>query len=166
MLLAIPFAALWVWLGRRGREPSTPVKFALGIIQAGLGFGALVLGAQFADDAGRVAMIWLVLAYLLHTTGELCLSPIGLSMVTKLAAEKETGLAMGGWFLSIAMAQYVAGIIAAIASGGGAAHGAPIEGGLSQYADTYMLLFWIGIGFGAAYLLAAPLINKLMHGVK
>jgi POT family proton-dependent oligopeptide transporter len=101
---------------------------------------------------------------LLHTTGELCVSPIGLSMVTKLADEKETGLAMGGWFLSIAMAQYVAGIIAAIASGGGG-HGAALSG-IDQYADTYMQLFWLGLVFGIVYLVAAPFINKLMHGVK
>jgi POT family proton-dependent oligopeptide transporter len=71
---------------------------------------------------------------------------------------------MGGWFLSIAMAQYVAGLIAAIASGGG--HGPELGAAIGQYQDTYMMLFWIGLGFGAAYLVAAPLINKLMHGVK
>ena len=70
-LLALPFAWLWVWLAKRNMEPSTPVKFGLGIIQVGLGFGALVIGAEFPDAAGKVAMIWLVLAYLLHTTGEL-----------------------------------------------------------------------------------------------
>jgi POT family proton-dependent oligopeptide transporter len=75
---------------------------------------------------------------------------------------------MGGWFLSIAMAQYVAGIFAAIASGGGVdPHAVVVEGaGIAQYADTYMLLFWIGTAFGAAYLITAPLINRLMHGVK
>jgi POT family proton-dependent oligopeptide transporter len=73
MLLAIPFAALWTWLSKKGLEPNTPVKFGLGILQAGLGFGALVFGAQFPDATGHIAMIWLVLAYLLHTTGELCL---------------------------------------------------------------------------------------------
>ena len=72
-------------LGKRHLEPSTPVKFALGIIQAGLGFGALVLGANFPDETGKVVALWLVLAYLLHTTGELCLSPVGLSAVSKLA---------------------------------------------------------------------------------
>ncbi len=72
---------------------------------------------------------------------------------------------MGGWFLSIAMAQYVAGIIAAIASGGGG-HGAEAVSGITQYQDTYMQLFWLGMAFGVVYLLAAPLINKLMHGVK
>ena len=77
-------------------------------------------------------------------------------------------MAMGGWFLSIAMAQYVAGIIAAIASGGGGGHGAEAVAGagIGQYSETYMMLFWVGLGFGIAYLVVAPLINKLMHGVK
>ena len=73
-------------------------------------------------------------------------------------------MAMGGWFLSIAMAQYVAGLIAAIASGGG--HGPAAGAQIGQYADTYMMLFWVGLAFGIAYLIVAPAINKLMHGVK
>jgi len=97
--------------------------------------------------------------------GELCLSPIGLAMVTKLARPQETGLAMGGWFLSIAMANFVAGRIAAIASGGGAAHG-EAAGSLAQYASTFNQLFIIGIVIAALFFLAAPLINRLMHGVK
>jgi POT family proton-dependent oligopeptide transporter len=119
------------------------------------------------NAAGLVPWIFLAMTYFLHTTGELCLSPIGLSMVTKLADEKEVGLAMGGWFLSIAMAQYVAGLIAAIASGGGnGAHGAPVDATMAQYSEVYMLLFWIGLIVGIAYLVLAPAINKLMHGVK
>ena len=109
------------------------------------------------------------MTYLLHTTGELCLSPIGLSMVTKLADEKEVGLAMGGWFLSIAMAQYVAGIIAALASGGtnGGGHGeVTVAATITQYSGIYMQLFWIGLTVGIIYLVLAPVINKLMHGVK
>jgi POT family proton-dependent oligopeptide transporter len=150
-------------------NPSIPRKFALGLIQVALGFYLLVFAiSHFQNPAGLVPWIFLALCYLLHTTGELCLSPIGLSMVTKLAAEKETGLAMGGWFLSIAMAQYVAGLFAAIASGGGAGHGAEVVAGadLAQYSATYMLLFWIGLGFGLAYLIVAPLINRLMHGAR
>ena len=167
LIFAPLFAALWPKLDKLGYNPSIPRKFSLGLIQVALGFLILVFAINnFQNAAGLVPWIFLALCYLLHTTGELCLSPIGLSMVTKLAAEKETGLAMGGWFLSIAMAQYVAGLFAAIASGGGAAaHGA--EGvGMTQYADTYMLLFWIGTAFGAAYLVCAPLINRLMHGIK
>ena len=134
-----------------------------------MGFYLLVYAINnFQNAAGLVPWIFMALVYLLHTTGELCLSPIGLSMVTKLAAEKETGIAMGGWFLSIAMAQYVAGLFAAIASGGGGGHGEAVVAGagIGQYAETYMMLFWIGLGFGIAYLVAAPLINRLMHGVK
>jgi POT family proton-dependent oligopeptide transporter len=165
LLFAPLFAAIWPWLDKRNMNPSIPRKFALGLIQVSLGFYVLVFAiANFQNAAGLVPWIFLAFCYLLHTTGELCLSPIGLSMVTKLAAEKETGMAMGGWFLSIAMAQYVAGLIAAIASGGG--HGPETGAAISQYSDTYMMLFWVGLAFGIAYLIVAPLINKLMHGVK
>ena len=110
-------------------------------------------------------MFWLflVLTYLIHTMAELCLSPIGLSMVTKLAARHEVGMAMGGWFLSTAMANYFAGLIAAVASGGGA-HGAASS--LTQYAGTFMQLWWLALVIGGGYFLCAPLINRLMHGVK
>lgn len=166
LIFAPVFAAMWPRLEKLGLNPSIPRKFALGLIQVALGFYVLVWAISNAQNpAGLVPWVFLALCYLLHTTGELCLSPIGLSMVTKLADEKETGLAMGGWFLSIAMAQYVAGIIAAIASGGGG-HGAEAVSGITQYQDTYMQLFWLGLAFGIVYLLAAPLINKLMHGVK
>jgi len=167
LLFAPLFAAFWPWLEKRGINPSIPRKFSLGLIQVSLGFFLLVFAiGNFQNAAGLVPWIFLALCYLLHTTGELCLSPIGLSMVTKLAAEKETGMAMGGWFLSIAMAQYVAGLIAAIASGGSGEHGVVSGAGIGQYSETYMMLFWVGLSFGAAYLLAAPLINRLMHGVK
>jgi len=168
LLFAPAFAMLWPWLDKRNINPSIPRKFALGLIQVALGFLLLVWAIGNMQNAeGLVPWIFLALCYLLHTTGELCLSPIGLSMVTKLADEKEVGLAMGGWFLSIAMAQYVAGLIAAIASGGsGGAHGAAVGSSMAQYSEIYMLLFWIGLGFGIAYLLLAPAINKLMHGVK
>lgn len=168
LLFAPLFAALWPWLDKRNMNPSIPRKFALGLIQVALGFLLLVWAINnFQNAAGMVPWIFLALTYLLHTTGELCLSPIGLSMVTKLAAEKETGMAMGGWFLSIAMAQYVAGIIAAIASGGSDnGHGPALGASITQYADTYWMLFLIGLGFGVVYFLLAPAINKLMHGVK
>jgi len=168
LLFAPVFAAIWPWLEKRGMNPSIPRKFSLGLLQVALGFGLLVFAIdRFQNAAGLVPWIFLALCYLLHTTGELCLSPIGLSMVTKLSAEKETGLAMGGWFLSIAMAQYVAGIIAAVASGGVGGHGAEAAAlNVAQYSETYMMLFWLGLGFGLAYMVSAPLINKLMHGVK
>jgi len=168
LVFAPVFAAAWPKLEKMGMNPSIPRKFALGLIQVALGFYVLVWAiSNMQNAAGLVPWVFLALCYLLHTTGELCLSPIGLSMVTKLADEKEVGLAMGGWFLSIAMAQYVAGVIAAIASGGSSnAHGEMVAASITQYQDVYMQLFWLGLGFGVLYLLFAPLINKLMHGVK
>ncbi|MFC1778230.1 peptide MFS transporter [Pseudomonadota bacterium] len=169
LLLAPAFAALWPKLDKMGMNPSIPRKFALGLIQVALGFYLLVFAIDnMQNAAGLVPWIFLALCYLLHTSGELCLSPIGLSMVTKLADQKEVGLAMGGWFLSIAMAQYMAGLIAALASGGTVgAHGAPMEAAvITQYSGVYMQLFWIGLIFGIVYLVLAPAINKLMHGVK
>ena len=168
LLFAPVFAMAWPKLEKMGLNPSIPRKFALGLIQVALGFYVLVLAiSNMQNAAGLVPWIFLALCYLLHTTGELCLSPIGLSMVTKLADDHEVGLAMGGWFLSIAMAQYMAGVIAAIASGGSVgAHGVEVAADINQYQDVYMQLFWFGLTFGVIYLVLAPLINKLMHGVK
>ncbi|HBK54877.1 MAG TPA: MFS transporter, partial [Xanthomonadales bacterium] len=164
ILLAPVFAWMWPRLDQRGINPSIPRKFSLGLIGVALGFYALVFSIQFMQGAdGRVPALMLTLCYLLHTMGELCLSPIGLSMVTKLARPKEVGLAMGGWFLSVAMGNYVAGLFAAIAASGG--HGAS-AGSIEGYASVFGQLFWLGLGVGAFFLLVAPLINRLMHGVK
>ena len=112
LLLAPAFAAFWPWLDKRGVNPSIPRKFALGLIQVAAGFYILVFAiANFQNAAGMVPWIFLALTYLLHTTGELCLSPIGLSMVTKLAAEKETGMAMGGWFLATSIGNKFSGFL-------------------------------------------------------
>jgi POT family proton-dependent oligopeptide transporter len=165
-LLALPFAWLWVWLAKRGLEPSTPVKFGLGIIQVGLGFGALVIGAQSPDAAGKVAMIWLVLAYMLHTTGELCLSPVGLSAVTKLSIGRVVGVSMGTWFLATALSETVAtrlGKMAAIATDGGAVVDA--AGALATYTQLFEFLMYVGIGVGVFVLLISPLLRRGMHGV-
>ncbi len=166
MLLAIPFATLWIWLARHNLEPSTPVKFALGIIQAGLGFGALVLGAQFPDEAGKVAAIWLVLAYLLHTTGELCLSPVGLSAVTKLSIPRVVGVSMGTWFLATALSETLATQIAKIASietSGGEA--TDVASALVSYTELFTFLMWLGVGVGVFMLIISPLLRKGMHDI-
>jgi POT family proton-dependent oligopeptide transporter len=166
MLIAPLFAWLWLALAKRGWEPSTPVKFALGIVQAGLGFGALVVGAQFPDDAGKVAMIWMVLAYLLHTMGELCLSPVGLSAVTKLAVPKVVGVMMGAWFLATAYAELVATQIsklAAIKTDAGAV--TDMAAALATYSDLFGKLLWIGVGVGLFMLLLSPFLRRGMHGV-
>ena len=164
ILLAPVFAMVWDILSKRGIEPSTPMKFGLGVLQAGLGFLVLVVGASFADTVGQVAVVWLVLAYFLHTTGELCLSPVGLSMVTRLSAVKVVGLMMGVWFLSGAAAQYLAGWIAGFAAVD-RAPGAEVDPvvSLPVYTDTFATLGWWGVGIGVAVMVVAPLVNRLVH---
>ena len=166
MLLSIPFAALWTWLAKKDLEPPTPVKFGLGIFQAGLGFGALVFGAQFPDQAGQVAMIWLVLAYLLHTTGELCLSPVGLSAVTKLSIGNVVGVSMGTWFLATALSETVATRIGKMAAIGG--HGAEAVDSataLASYTQLFEFLMWFGLGAGGFMIIISPILRRWMHGV-
>jgi POT family proton-dependent oligopeptide transporter len=163
ILLAPLFSILWVRLARRGLEPSTPAKFGLGIVQVGLGFAALVQGAAVAEN-GIVALGWLALAYLLHTTGELCLSPVGLSMVTKLSVPRVVGLMMGVWFLSSAFSHYVAGLIAA----GASVVQAPGEqvdaaASLPVYAATFGELAVIAVAVGAVVLALVPLLRPRMH---
>ena len=162
--LAPLFAMLWPWLEKRKLNPSIPMKFSFALFGAGLGFLILVFAIRATDPGEKIAWTILASTYLIHTVAELCLSPIGLSMVTKLAAPREVGLAMGGWFLSTALANYFAGIIASIASGGGA-HGEG-AGSLVQYATSYNQLWWIGAIIGVIFFLVSPLVNRLMHGVK
>jgi proton-dependent oligopeptide transporter, POT family len=162
LLLAPLFAWLWPKLEANNLNPSIPRKFAIALLLVALGFTSLVLSIHYLQDAnGKVFWTMLALAYLINTMGELCLSPIGLSMVTKLAAPKETGLAMGAWFLCTAIGNYAAGAIATLAYGGGAG-----ASGIGQYAATYTQIALGGAVMGVAFLVFAPLINKLMHGVK
>jgi POT family proton-dependent oligopeptide transporter len=115
ILLAIPFSILWTRLGARGRNPATPVKMYLGLAQVALGFMFLVVAVFEMQRTGdmKSSMIWLVLGYLLHTTGELCISPVGLSMITKLAPLRLGSLMMGVWFLTNFVANILAGYIGA-----------------------------------------------------
>ena len=166
MLLAIPFAALWVWLSKRNLEPNTPVKFGLGIIQAGLGFGALVFGAQFPNEAGQIAMIWLILAYLLHTTGELCLSPVGLSAVTKLSIGSVVGVSMGTWFLATALSETVATRLARMAAiDTPSGETLDIAAASASYTELFGFLMWTGIGVGIFMVVISPLLKRWMHGI-
>jgi POT family proton-dependent oligopeptide transporter len=164
--LAPLFAMLWIRLGQRGREPSTPVKFSLGIAQAGLGFGALVYGAQFPDQAGVVSAWWLIVAYLLHTTGELCLSPVGLSAVTKLAVPSVVGVMMGTWFLASAYSSYVAAQIATIAARPSDESTLDLSGALTGYTELFSQLLYIGLAGGVVLLMLSPLLKRMMHGVR
>src|SRR5690554_212066 len=164
--LAPLFAWLWMFLAKRNLEPSTPVKFALGIIQAGLGFGALVVGAMFPNEAGYVAAWWMILAYALHTMGELCLSPVGLSAVTKLAVPKVVGVMMGAWFLATAYSELLAvqlAKLAAIEVPSGEVMN--VTTALAGYTELFTFLCYLGVGFGVFMLLVSPWLKKRMHGV-
>ena len=164
ILLGPVFSWIWVVLARRRLEPSTPAKFGLGVVQVGLGFAALVYGAHQADTNGMVAAGWIAFAYLLHTTGELCLSPVGLSMVTKLSVPRVVGLMMGVWFLSSAFAHYVGGLIAAGASVV-ETPGAVVAGkeSLAIYVSTFGSVAWIGVAVGVVVLALSPLVRRFMH---
>jgi POT family proton-dependent oligopeptide transporter len=165
VLLAPVFAAGWVWLNRKGLEPSTPLKFGLGILQAGLGFLVLWFGIEnFAGPDFRVPLIWLFLAYLLHTTGEICLSPVGLSMITKLSVARIVGMMMGIWFLASALAHTLAGLVAQ-ATSGDTVGGVVVDPGaqLQTYADVFSTIGWVGVGIGVLLMLLSPWLKRMMH---
>lgn len=165
ILLGLVLTALWSFLGSFGMEPSAPVKFALSLIQVGLAFAMVYFGALTSDSDGMVASYWLILLFLLLTTGELCLSPIGLSMVTKLSPARLVSTVMGSWFLATAFAQFLAGIIAQFASvneGGGTIVPIP-SATVHIYGDVYKLLAICSCAAGVICLAFSPLLIKWMH---
>lgn len=159
ILFAPMFAALWVWLGKRGSEPSTPAKFGLALVQVGLGFLALVWGAQWAGLENATPVFFIFLIYALHTTGELCLSPVGLSAMSKLALPRMISIMMGVWFLATAAGDFIAGLIAANIGAKSATSADPVLATL----DVYTSVGWFGIGVGAIVLIVSPVVKRLMH---
>jgi POT family proton-dependent oligopeptide transporter len=160
ILLAPVFAAVWTFLGRKGLEPSAPAKFGLALIQLGLGFLVLNWGATAVGMDKATPVLFLFLIYLLHTTGELCISPVGLSAMNRLAPAHMASLIMGTWFFASALGNFAAGLIAA-ATGSEAASG---EGaGKETVLAVYSQIGWIAIAVGIAVLVISPLIKKLMH---
>lgn len=166
------FSVMWVKLDKANLNPNIPMKFGLGIAQLGAGYLLILVGASMAGADAKVPLFILALMYMLHTTGELFLSPIGLSMVTKLAPRSMTGAVMGAWFLSFAFANYLASVLAALTGGEG--HGG--EGGgeatlsatesLATYTGVYGQMGWITLGIGLFLVVVSPWLNKMMHGVK
>jgi POT family proton-dependent oligopeptide transporter len=171
------FALLWISLAKRNMEPSTPIKFSIGIVLVGLGFLALVYGMKSSEGL-QTGVIWIVLIYLLHTLGELCLSPVGLSSVTKLSPQRIVGFMMGMWFFASAAGNYVASLIAKGTAGD------PVmlisEKIYLQvmflpgdtftiyqkigFMDVYTDVGLIAIGCGIFLAIITPLLKKLMHG--
>ena len=159
------FAMLWIALSKRNMEPSTPVKFSIGIILVGLGFLALVYGMKSSEGL-QTGVLWIILIYLLHTLGELCLSPVGLSSVTKLSPQRIVGFMMGMWFFASAAGNYVAGLIARATS----SESSGVSGELynlaqkQSFIDVYTDVGLMAIGCGVVLALITPLLKKLMHG--
>jgi POT family proton-dependent oligopeptide transporter len=153
LLLAPLFAILWRKLGERGQEPTTPMKMVIGLGLLGAGFVFMVIGGHVSDTGVLVSPLWLVAAYFLHTTGELCLSPVGLSYVTKVAPARFASFLMAGWFLANGAGNKIAGSIAALSG--------------SMPSGKFFTIFVVS-SFAAAGLLffLVPRINKLTRSVR
>ena len=166
LIFAPIFAAMWAWLAQRGRDPNPTLKFGLGLFQVGLGFMVVVWGASFADENYRLPMIFLALLYMFHTTGELFLSPVGLSEITKLSIAKVVSFMMAVWFLSSSVAQYVGGWIAGMA--GTHTVGGQVTDPAASLAASLkvfnMLGLW-GMGIGVGFVVLSFFIKHWAHGV-
>lgn len=161
-------AALWLWLGKRGLEPNVPVKFGMALVGVGAGFLLLVWASHTqANDAFKVPLIWLFFAYFLHSIAELMLSPVGLSMITKLSVPKMVGMMMGAWFMASALAHIVAGLVAKSTSTetvGGVVTDPALA--LHTYAKVFQEIGIWGVVIGVGLLLGSPVLKWMMKGVK
>ncbi|MEK6806083.1 MAG: peptide MFS transporter [Pseudomonadota bacterium] len=156
ILLSPFFAYFWVALGARNLDPSAPAKFGIGLLLLGVGFGVMVLAAELViSTGGKVAPTWILMTFLLQTMGELCLSPIGLSNVTKLAPTRYVSQMMGTWFLGAALGNLAAGLI-----GGHVGAGA-----VSEMPGQFMNMLLIGCGAGVVMLAFSKIINGWTGGV-
>ncbi len=169
VLFAPVLSWLWTGLAKRGLEPSIPIKFAIALVGVGAGFLFLVFGSTFAGAGNnyQVGLWWLAGLYLIHSLAELCISPVGLSMITKLSIARVVGLMMGVWFLSISVAQYFAGLVAQFASvetvGGQVTN---LKVSLDTYTHTFTTIAWVAIAAGVVLFLLSWPLQKWMHGVK
>ncbi len=167
LILAPVFAALWAFLGRRNADPNPVFKFAIALIQVGASFLILVWGATFADASFRIPLMFLAAAYLVQTTGELCLSPVGLSWMTKLSTPLVLSTLMATWFLSSSWAQYLGGYVAKLAAVETVA-GQVLDPGaaLATYVNVFGQLGWWTIGIGIVFALLSPFLKRLAHGIR
>jgi POT family proton-dependent oligopeptide transporter len=159
VILAPVFAMLWTWLGKRGLDPSAPAKFGLALAQIGLAFLVFVWGAENFGIGPELLtpVIFVFLIYLLQTTGELCLSPVGLSAMNRLAPSFMASLIMGAWFYMSAVGNFVAGRIGEAAGN---------EGGEMTREGTlaiYTTIGWVAIGVAAVVLALSPIVKRWMH---
>lgn len=163
VIFAPLFAWMWISLGKRGLEPSTPVKFAIGVFLAGLGFLSLVGGMGISGTTGMTAVYFIFLIYWVHTMGELMVSPVGLSAVTKMAPARVVGMTMGAWFLYSGLSNFLAGVIArstgAETIGGQVTNIAEAK---ATYVSVYSNVGYVAMGIGVAMLVISPIIKSWM----
>ena len=166
LLFAPALSFLWAKLGQAGRDPNPMIKFGLGLVQIGLGFLVLVWGARYADASFRTPLFFLGFSYLLQTTGELFLSPVGLSEMTKLAPARMISTMMAIWFLGASASQWLAGLIARTTATE-TAGGQVLDPGkaLATYAHTFGVIGLIGVGAGVVFLVLSPWLKQWAHGV-
>jgi POT family proton-dependent oligopeptide transporter len=152
------FAILWTFLGRSGKEPNTPVKMALGIVLAGIGFLFMYGAAAQVEGAAEGSVVlasfwWVAITYVFHTFGELCLSPVGLSMITKLSPARYSSLMMGVWFLSVFLANVIAGYLVGV------------KDAMGGYTNFFLMLAIVIISLGIILFAISGKLRKMMHGV-
>jgi len=149
------FAWAWIALAKRHLNPSAPAKFALGVMLMGSGFLVMAAAATVVASGSKVLPYWLTMTYLMHTFGELCLSPVGLSYFTKLAPQRFVGQMMGMWFLAISLGNLVASLIA----------GEFDASNVAAMPGQYMHIVYFSVGLGAVLLVLSRPVKKLMGGV-
>ncbi len=165
LIFAPIFAALWAWLGAKGKDPDPTMKFGLGLLQVGLGFLVVVWAQGLADASFRLPMIMLMLLYMLHTTGELFLSPVGLSEITKLSVASVGSFMMAVWFLASSAAQLIGGRIAGL-MGTETVGGQVLDpaAALATSMDGFNKLGWGGVACGVLFMIASFFIKGWAHG--
>lgn len=166
ILMGSLFSALWVWLTRHNLNPSIPAKFGIGIVMLGIGYLLTHLGKSVHDELYLVPL-WIIIAiYFFHTVGELFISPIGLSMVSKLAPARLASTMMGTWYLSTSASNFVAGKLATLT--GAESSGIEVSdaaGSLFRYIDVYTSFGWVAVVTGIVVILFSPILNRMMHGI-
>lgn len=156
VILSPFFAALWVNLGKRNLNPSTPMKFALGLLQLSIGFAVLAWASVYVAAGEKVAPTWLLLTYLFHTMGELCLSPVGLAAVNKLSPARYQGMMFGMWFTASALGKLIAGLLA----------GHLAQDDVAGMSERFQFVFFTAAGAGIFMLLLAKPVQRLMGDIK
>lgn len=165
VILCAPLASsLWIYLGRINREPSTAIKFTLAILQVGLAFLALSMGLSLTEGGEKIALGWFVLNFFLLTSGELCLAPVGMSMVTKLSPRRIVGVMMGAFFLAYSASSFIAGQIAQLTARSGPANSTVDNAtAMDSYASVFTTLGCVALGVAVLLWLLAPLLTRRTH---